>query len=149
MLKPSLTQYNLDELTDEQYTKMVEITREPLTLLSDITDAVPYFFGKDVEISPEAQTGTLDTETAQSVLPDFVEKAQNWEWTEENLHEKLAEFRAEWKEKGVKPKVTMWAIRAAITGRTCGADMVGILEILGKETSLYRAKKAIKQESKI
>ena len=144
MLKPYLTQYNLDELTDEQYTKMVEITREPLTLLSDITDAVPYFFGKDVEIDPEAQTGTLDTETAQNVLPDFVEKAQNWEWTEENLHEKLAEFRAEWKEKGVKPKVTMWAIRAAITGRTCGADMVGILEILGKETSLYRAKKAIK-----
>ena len=144
MLKPYLTQYNLDELTDEQYTKMVEITREPLTLLSDITDAVPYFFGKDVEIEPEVQTGTLDTETSQSVLADFVEKAQNWEWTEENLHEKLAEFRAEWKEKGVKPKVTMWAIRAAITGRTCGADMVGILEILGKETSLYRAKKAIK-----
>ena len=43
----------------------------------------------------------------------------------------------------------MWAVRAAITGRTCGADMVGIIEILGKETSLYRAKKAIKQESKV
>ena len=28
---------------------------------------------------------------------------------------KLAEFRAEWKRKGVEPKVTMWAIRAAIT----------------------------------
>ena len=45
----------------------------------------------------------------------------------------------------MKPKVTMWAIRAAITGRTCGADMVGILDILGKETSLYRAQKAVKQ----
>jgi glutamyl/glutaminyl-tRNA synthetase len=149
MLKPYLTQYNLNELTDEQYTKMVEITREPLTLLSDITDAVPYFFGKDVEIQPETQTGTLDTQTSQDVLVDFVEKAQNWEWTEENLHEVLAQFRADWKEKGIKPKVTMWAIRAAITGRTCGADMVGILEILGKETSLYRAKKAIKQEAQI
>ena len=39
----------------------------------------------------------------------------------------------------------MWAVRAAITGRTCGADMVGILDILGKEVSLYRAKKAVKQ----
>ena len=144
MLKPYLTQYNLDELTDEQYTKMVEITREPLTLLSDITDAVPYFFGKDVEIQPETQTGTLDTETAQDVLKDFVKRAKDWEWTEENLHEVLATFRADWKEKGVKPKVTMWAVRAAITGRTCGADMVGILEILGKDTSLYRANKSIK-----
>ena len=115
MLKPYLTQYNLDELTDEQYTKMVEITREPLTLLSDITDAVPYFFGKDVEIDPEVQTGTIDTETSQAVLKDFVEKAKDWEWTEENLHEVLADFRAVWKEQGVKPKVTMWAIRAAIT----------------------------------
>ena len=145
-LKPYLTQYPLDELTEEQYTKMVELTREPLTLLSDITDAVPYFFGKDVKIEPEAQEKTLDTEVAQQVLEDFVNKAQEWEWSEENLHEKLAEFRAFWKESaGIKPKVTMWAVRAAITGRTCGADMVGILDILGKETSLYRAHKAIKQ----
>ena len=144
MLKPYLTQYNLNELTDEQYTKMVEITREPLTLLSDITDAVPYFFGKDVEIDPETQTGTLDTETSQEVLKDFVEKAADWKWDEETLHHELEVFRGVWKEKGIKPKVTMWAIRAAITGRTRGADMVGILEILGKETSLYRAKKAIK-----
>ena len=127
-----------------QYTKMVEITREPLTLLSDITDAVPYFFGKDVHIDPETQEKTLDTEVSQNVLKDFVPNAKTWDWTDENLHEKLADFRAEWKEKGVKPKVTMWAIRAAITGRTFGADMVGILDILGKETSLYRAEKAIK-----
>ncbi len=143
-LKPYLEQYDLTELTDEQFTKMVEITREPLTLLSDITDAVPYFFGKDVEILEETQTGTLDTETAQEVLKTFVEQAKDWEWNEEVLHEKLAEFRTEWKEKGVKPKVTMWAIRGATTGRTFGADMVGVLEILGKETVLYRAQKAIK-----
>ena len=144
-LKPYLTKYNLEELGDANYTKMVELTREPLTLLSDITDAVPYFFGKEVEIDPEAQTGTLDTDVAQKVLVDFVSKAKDWDWSEENLHEKLADFRAYWKEKdGIKPKVTMWAVRAAITGRTCGADMVGILEILGKETSLYRAEKAIK-----
>ena len=67
-LKPYLSQYNLDELTDAQYTKMVEITREPLTLLSDITDAVPYFFGKDVHIDEETQTKTLETEVAQNVL---------------------------------------------------------------------------------
>ncbi len=146
MLKPYLTKYPLNELTDEQYTRMVEITREPLTLLSDITDAVPYFFGKDVYIEPEVQEKTLDTDTAQEVLADFVSKAQDWDWDYENLEEKLAEFRAYWKEtKGIKPKVTMWAVRAAVTGRTCGADMCGILVILGKETSLYRAQKAIKQ----
>ena len=143
-LKPFLTKYDLSSMTDEQYTKMVEATREPLTILSDITDAVPYFFGDDVEIDEETQTTVLDTETAQDVLKTFVEQAQDWEWTEENLHEKLEAFRGYYKEKGIKPKVTMWAIRGAVTGRTRGADMTAILVVLGKEKSLNRAKKAIK-----
>ena len=143
-LKPFLTKYDLSTMTDEQYTHMVEITRDPLTILSDITDAVSYFFGEDVEIDPEVQTTVLDTEVSQDVLKTFAEQAKDWEWTEENLHEKLEEFRGFYKEKGVKAKVTMWAIRAAVTGRTRGADMVGTLVILGKDKTLHRVTKAIK-----
>ena len=143
-LKPYLTKYNLNELTDAEYTRMVEVTREPLTLLSDITDAVPYFFGESVEIEPEVQTDVLDTEISQDVLKEFEKQAPDWEWTEENLHEKLEAFRGEFKEKGIKPKVTMWAIRAAVTGRTRGADMTAILAILGKDKVLRRIKAAIK-----
>jgi len=143
-LKPFLTKYDLSELNDEQYTRMVEVTREPLTILSDITDAVPYFFGKDVVVDDEVQTTVLDTETSQNVLKAFVEQAKDWEWTEENLHGKLEVFRGEFKEKGIKPKVTMWAIRGAVTGRTRGADMTAVLAILGKDKVLNRAKKAIK-----
>ena len=143
-LKPFLTKYDLNELTDAQYTRMVEITREPLKLLSDITDAVPYFFGKGVKIDEEAQVKVLDTDTAQDVLKTFLEQSADWDWSEENLHEKLEAFRAYYKEKGVKPKVTMWAIRAAVTGRTCGADMTAILAILGKDESINRIKSALK-----
>ncbi len=143
-LKPYLTKYNLNELTDAEYTRMVEVTREPLTLLSDITDAVPYFFGETVEIEPEVQTDVLDTEISQDVLKEFEKQAPDWDWTEENLHEKLEAFRGEFKEKGIKPKVTMWAIRAAVTGRTRGADMTAILAILGKDKVLKRIKAAIK-----
>ena len=144
MLKKYLTKYDLTELTDEQYTRMIEITYEPLTLLSDITDAVPYFFGGgNVELDEKAQE-TVSSELSQEVLKAFVEQGETWEWTEENLHEKLEQFRGYFKEqKGYKPKFTMWAIRAAITGRTKGADMTAILAILGKEKSLYRANNAI------
>ena len=143
-LKPFLTKYDLSSMTDEQYTHMVEITRDPLTILSDITDAVSYFFGEDVEIDPEVQTTVLDTEVSQDVLKTFAEQAKDWEWTEESLHEKLEAFGGFYKEKGVKAKVTMWAIRAAVTGRTRGADMVGTLVILGKDKTLHRVTKAIK-----
>lgn len=144
-LKPYLTQYDLTELSDEQYTRMVEVTREPLTLLSDITDAVPYFFGTSVEIEPEVQTDVLDTDVSQQVLKEFAKQAENWEFEEENLHEKLEAFRGYFKEQGIKPKVTMWAIRAAVTGRTRGADMTAILAILGKDKILKRVNAAIKQ----
>ena len=124
---------------------MVEVTREPLTLLSDITDAVPYFFGNSVDIEPEVQTDVLDTEVSQQVLKEFAEKAKDWEFEEENLHEKLEAFRGYFKEQGIKPKVTMWAVRAAVTGRTRGADMTAILAILGKDKVLKRVENAIKQ----
>lgn len=143
-LRPFLAKYDLSELTDEQFTKMVEITREPLVLLSDITDAVPYFFGKDVSIEPEVQSEVLDTEVSQSVLKEFANVAPTWDFEEEKLHEKLEEFRGFFKEKGIKPKETMWAIRAAVTGRVKGADICAVLSILGKDKVLNRINNAIK-----
>ena len=144
-LKQYLTKYDLTELTDEQFNRMIEITREPLVLLSDITDAVSYFFGGDkVEVEQKVKDEVLSTELSQDVLKTFVEEASNWEWTEENLHHKLEEFRGKFKEeKSYKPKFTMWAIRGAVTGRTCGADMVATLAIIGKDNSIKRAKTAI------
>lgn len=143
-LMPYLEKYDLSQLTDEQFTRMIEVTREPLVLLSDITDAVSYFFGDSVEVEPQVQTDVLDTETSQEVLKTYIEQSKDWEYTEENLHEKLEAFRGYFKEKGIKPKVTMWAIRAAVTGRTRGADMTAILAILGKEKVEKRIKAAIK-----
>ena len=143
-LMPYLEKYDLSQLTDEQFTRMLEVTREPLVLLSDITDAVSYFFGDSVEVEPQVQTDVLDTETSQEVLKTYLEQSKDWEYTEENLHEKLEAFRGYFKEKGIKPKVTMWAIRAAVTGRTRGADMTAILAILGKEKVEKRIKAAIK-----
>lgn len=143
-LMPYLEKYDLSQLTDEQFTRMIEVTREPLVLLSDITDAVSYFFGDSVEVEPQVQTDVLDTETSQEVLKTYLEQSKDWEYTEEILHEKLEAFRGYFKEKGIKPKVTMWAIRAAVTGRTRGADMTAILAILGKEKVEKRIKAAIK-----
>lgn len=144
-LKPFLAKYDLSELTDEQFARMVEITREPLTILSDITDAVPYFFGEAVEIEPEVQAEVLSTEISHAVLKEVEISAQNWNFdNEEALHHTLEEVRNSFKELGIKPKETMWAIRAAVTGRTKGADICAVLSILGKEKVLKRIKNAIK-----
>lgn len=144
-LKPFLSKYDLAELDKKQYDRMVEITREPLTILSDITDAVPYFFGEGVNIEPEVQTDVLDTETSQTVLKEVQTLAEGWNFDEEEaLHHTLEELRNSFKERGIKPKETMWAIRAAVTGRVKGADICAVLSILGKDKVLKRINKAVK-----
>ena len=145
LIKPFLSCYDLSELSEENLEKMIMVTREPITLLSDITKDVNYFFGNDVEIESEVQETVLDTETSQKVLKYAQEAAKEWHYDDsEKLHEDLANLRTMFKEQGIKPKETMWALRAALTGKTHGADMAATIEILGKDKVLYRIQKAVK-----
>lgn len=143
MIIPFLSDYDLSELTREKLEKMVEITREPLTTLKDIQNDVPYFFGESVPLDEVKEL--LTTELSKNVLNKFMELAQKWDFNnEQELHDDLQKLRDDFKANfGYKPKETMWAIRAAVTGRTRGADMVGILTILGKDKVLERTKKAM------
>ena len=143
MIIPFLSDYDLAELSREKLEKMVEITREPLTTLKDIQKDVPYFFGEDVPLDEVKEL--LTTELSKNVLNKFMELAQKWDFNNElELHDDLQKLRDDFKANfGYKPKETMWAIRAAVTGRTRGADMVGILTILGKDKVLRRIKNAM------
>lgn len=143
--KAYLGKFDLSEYSQEKLERIVEVTREPLVLLSEITDAVSYFFGDAVAVDSEVQTTVLDSETSQKVLADFKETAQGFDFdSEEALHHSLDEFRAKFKEQGVKPKETMWAIRAAVTGRTKGADICAVLAVLGRDRVIKRVADAIK-----
>ncbi len=145
MAKPFLSKYDLSELTEEQLEKVILATREPITILSDLTNDVAYFFGKDIEYEEGVKEANIDTEQAQNILKEFDSRLDSYDFdNEEKLHEQLAEFRTYFKEQfSIKPKVTMWTIRAALTGRTHGADMGVILEVLGKDKVKYRIEKAI------
>ncbi len=146
LVKPYLSCYDLSEYTEKQLERIVEVTREPITILSELTNDTKYFFGKDVEIEPDVQEKILNGEVAKKVLPYVIEnELDKWDFEdEEKLHEQLADLRTYFKEQhGIKPKETMWAIRAAVTGRTHGADMVATLVLLGKDRVVYRIKKAV------
>ncbi|MEI8377678.1 MAG: glutamate--tRNA ligase, partial [bacterium] len=143
--KVYLTDFDLTVYSQNKLERIVEVVREPLTLLSEISGAVGYFFGDDVVIDTEIQTTVLDTDTSQKVLVEFKEFAQSLNYdSEDALHHSLEEFRGKLKEQGIKPKDTMWAIRGALTGRTKGADMCATISILGKDKVIKRVQNAIK-----
>ena len=142
--KPFLKKYDLNSMTADNYKKMIEITREPITILSDLEKDVEYFFGRDVKIEEEVKEKVLDLDLSKNVLKYVLEVIDQWDFEdEEKLHENMSELRSKFKEEGIKPKQTMWALRAAVTGRTHGADLASVLQIIGKDTAKYRINKAI------
>jgi len=144
MVVPFLSKYDLNSMTRANLEKMVEITREPITTLNQMEYDCAYFFGKDVDYTEGVET--LKKPDTPVVLKRILELISSWDFnSDEEIHDKLADFRAEFKEKyNMKPKETMWAVRAAITGRTRGADMAKIMTILGKDTCVHRVEQALK-----
>ena len=134
---PFLSKYNTSKYSRKQLEHIMEVTREPITLLKDLEFDTQYFFEEPnyVEVKD-----LLESNLSQEVLSKFKEDIISYDFeNEQDIHDKLAEFRTFFKEnKGYKPKETMWAIRAALTGRTRGADMVAIIQILGKDEVLKR-----------
>ncbi len=139
---PFLNMYDLNKYSRKQLEHIIEVTREPITLLKDLVNDTQYFFEEPKYDEVEE---ILKGDVAKLVLPKFKNDVETYDFNnEEDIHDKLADLRTYFKENhGFKPKETMWAIRSALTGRTRGADMVATIQILGKDEVLKRLEKLI------
>jgi len=132
-LKPYLKRYDLNKYSQAQLEVIVNAVKEPLVKLGEITEAVSYFFEDNLIVSDDIMDNVLNTEETKKVLPEFLDFCEELDFNDvEKIHEQLGEFRN--KMKPIKPKQTMWAVRAALTGRTHGADIGVVILILGKDT---------------
>lgn len=143
MILPFLADYDTSKYSREKLEKIVEITREPLTVLSEIKHDASYFFEEDINLDEVREV--LDKDSSKEVIKYTIDTLNDWNFDdEEDIHNKLGDLRTYFKEnKGLKPKDTMWALRAALTGRTRGADMAQTVWILGKDRVEKRLKAAL------
>ena len=141
-LKPYLQEFDLSTYSQEQLETIINAVKEPLVKLSEVTNAVSYFFGDSINIDNEIRETVLNTDESKKVLTEFLGFCEGIDYGDiEKIHDQLGEFRTMMKP--LKPKQTMWAIRAALTGRTHGADMGVIVSLLGKDRVLLRIKNAL------
>lgn len=144
-IKPYIKGYDLSEYTEEKLKQVIDAIREKISLLSDSKEATEYFFGNNVNYDEKSQEILAD-EVSKTVLSKFNKIAEDIQYDDlENIHDVLGNLRSSFKEQGIKPKQTMWAIRAAVTGRLQGADISQTISILGKEKVKYRTQQALKQ----
>ncbi|MEI7473652.1 MAG: glutamate--tRNA ligase [bacterium] len=129
--KKYLNDYDLSQYTDKQLESIIAAVREPLVKLSEVTDAVSYFFEEKMELAEEIKE-ILSTDEAKTVLSAFSKFCESLNYEDmDELHDKLAEFRKSIT--GLKPKQIMMPLRAGLTGRTKGADMGVVISVLGKD----------------
>ena len=61
-IKPYLQEFDLSIYTQEQLETIINAVKEPLVKLSEVTNAVSYFFGDSINIDNEIQETVLNTE---------------------------------------------------------------------------------------
>ncbi|MFH0703093.1 MAG: glutamate--tRNA ligase [bacterium] len=140
-----LKDYDLSVYSQEQLEIMVSAVREPLTILSDITDAVSYFFGDTVKINLEAEKNF--TQNSQKILHEFFKITESISYDNiEEMRSQLTDFRKSMPD--LAPKQVMPIIRIALTGRTRGADLATVISLLGKDRVKLRINDALRKLNK-
>lgn len=114
---------------------VVDLVKDHLNCLSEITDHVDYLFNPEIILENEAKE-ILEKESATKVLKCFGKRL------EENID--ISQMIKDiGKEIGVRGKDLFMPIRAALTGKTHGPELPKIIAVLGKEICLKRIKTRI------
>ena len=136
---PFVEAAGLGGVSRDRLTAAVTLEREKVKLLSEVPALVDFFF-KEVEYKPAAVDKVLKKEGAGLVLEGLVPAFEALEpFTEKPLEDRVRAFVAE---KGLKPGQVFHPIRVAVSGRTEGPTLFGMLELLGKPEVIKRLKQA-------
>ena len=124
-------------------TRIMDLLKERIGRITDIPDAVGYFYGGALDYDPEEFQKQFGKEFARENLPELAERlAALPEWTEEAIEGAIRGLAAE-KEKGARHLIH--PLRFATTGRTVSAGLFETMQLLGREKALLRVEKVIHQ----
>jgi len=122
---------------------VLDLVQEKCRLLTDILDQAAFLLKPELTPDPEQTQKAFELASAKEVLSAFATAFEQLEpWTVETLH---TLFEQQKSQLPYKMKEIMWPLRAALTGRTAGADLQQSLFLLGQQRSLERLHLALSQ----
>jgi len=137
-----------EEIDFETLKKIVEIYQQRLKKLSEISELTDFFFKKELKY----EKGLLKwKEMTEEEVLKAIEKLENLlikidDWKKEKLEEILMEEAKKFSESiGREPGdrgYLLWPLRVALTGKEASAGPFEIAEILGKEKTIERIRRA-------
>jgi nondiscriminating glutamyl-tRNA synthetase len=138
---PFMQAYDLKQYPQDKIEQIVATVREGLTTLSEITEAVSYFFEKQIQIPAELMETLLCTDASKKVLKAVLDKLPEFPWGDPKGCKAVIDGIG--KELGLKGKDLYWPVRGALCGRTSGPDLGSTLSILGADRVKTRIEGAL------
>ncbi|MFA4941680.1 MAG: glutamate--tRNA ligase [Patescibacteria group bacterium] len=129
---------------EEYIKKVIALEQERLKKLSDISEAIEFFFADELKYEPELLIWKkLTAEQIKKNLEEVseqLEKIPEKNWVNDSLEEAMITYI---KAKELKTGDYLWPMRVALTGRKASPSPFDVAEVLGKEESLKRIKFAM------
>jgi len=123
-----------EQVSREEYTwvmQVVELVRDYLSNLEEITKHVGIYFANKIDYSDEEALQLLKGEYATQVLEAVAEELSGVEEIKPGDVKPLLKEAS--KRSGIKGKSFFMTLRAALTGKTKGPELDRVISILGKE----------------
>ncbi|MCM8818489.1 MAG: glutamate--tRNA ligase family protein, partial [Candidatus Omnitrophica bacterium] len=131
----------VDKEKEEYIKKAISLEQEKIKTLKEVPFLIEFFL-KEPEYEKENFEKLINWET-KKILEELV-----------NIFEKMDSFKREeieskvrdyCKEKCIKTSMVFHPLRFAVSGRTKGPDLFGMIELLGKEKTIERIRKLLFQ----
>lgn len=127
-----INQGTIYKYDDAKLSQIIDLAKKRSVFAKDLQSIADIFF-KPVNLSSSDIAKSNDD--FKVVFTDFISKAKDIEWTQDNIKQLIHDIC---QEKGVKQGKLMPLLRLAITGGIPGPDLPTCIEILGKEETAQR-----------
>ncbi len=127
---------------DQWYKRVIELYKERVETLAEFPEKSYYLFTDEIEFDEKARSKFLRSKSA-GVLEKVKEKLEGLEGFDEDEIE--AAFREAMEELGIKLGKIAQPVRVAVTGGTASPGIFELLSVLGKQKTVARLERAIKE----
>src|SRR5690554_659339 len=136
----SVSKYSNEEYSDEYLKKVIEAMRERVSFVKEFIEKSPYFFEAPSEYE-EAVIAKRWKENSSELLQKLIDKFEGIDNPTKEDYENALKKTAE--ENGVGNGALIHPLRLAVSGVGAGPGVFDIVDILGKDESIKRMKRAV------
>ena len=130
--------FDISSVADDYISKIVGLYKIRMKTLAEFVELADFFFKDDFTVDEEGKKKHLDNEEKKENMRIFADRLEGLETFSQEATEEICRDIVE--ERGIKAAAVIHPTRMAISGKTKGAGLFEIMEVLGKEKVTNRMK---------